>query len=202
MAVHVPVPDVAEVHVRATLHGQPVETCSWFRWRAGSMTQADLDGLVGRLRTAWNSFIYRQLGNDIVRGELLAVDISPGASLSSTTSVWSSTSLQGVSCPGSIAISLLPSGPTIPRPWQWRVRLFGVPEARVTADQLELVWASNLRVGFRDRYTLQGAFGWDPVVVQKVVSGVPLAVGAAYDISDYLLPTLVVSPMRRRLTPL
>jgi len=200
VAIHVPAVDVAEIHVRATLHGRPVETCSWFRWRAGGMSQTDLDGLVGRLRTAWNSFIYRRLGSDLVRGELLGIDISPGGTLSSATSVWTSTSLEGSCTPGHIAISLLPSSPFLPRPWQWRVRLFGVPENQVAGNLLDPVWAAQLRLGFRDRYTLQGAFGWDPVVLQKVISGVPLAVAVVHPISDYVLPTLVVSPMRRRLT--
>lgn len=199
MSVQIPVQDVARFDIRAVVHGQPVETSCFFRKLVPPITQAALDLEVTRMRSIWDSALFNRLGSDVVRNEIFAVDLSPSSTITSSTTVFFGASFLGPSLPNDVAFSLMPVGPTIPRPWQWRFRLFGVPKSVVEGDIVDPMWAEQLRVLLRDRYTLQGAFGWRCVVVQRVVGGVPLLLGVPYDITDYTIPTLVVSPMRRRL---
>lgn len=201
MAPHTPTPNVVRVSLYATLHGVDVETAVFFRRLSLPISLTNMGTLANRLGGEWNSFFRRQLSSELVCRELVVEDLSPGSSLSVTFNSWFGTSPAGIADPNSIAIGFRQQGPTIPRPWQFIIRWPGVPKSRTIGDTLDPTWAEGLRLGIRDRYTLQGAFGWRWCVVQKVVSGVPLAVGVPYDVTGLQLASPYVSPMRRRLTP-
>jgi len=200
VAPHVPTPDVVRVSLYATLHGVPAETAVFFRRLTPPVDLPSMASLVARLGNQWNSFFRRLLGRDLLCGSLVADDLTPGSSLQATFNSWVGISPETVSVPSHIAISFRQLGPTVPRPWQWIVRWPGVPEGRITGNTFDPSWAAFLTTGIRDRYTLQGSFGWRWCVVQKVTSGVPLAVGVPYDVTNLALASLYASPMRRRLT--
>lgn len=200
MSVHVPVNDVAWFGIHATLHGREVETGSYFRRLSPPITAGNLELEANRIMQAWAFAMVGQLGDDVEWRNVTAIDLTPGSGLSIEVPFFPVTGFLGPSLPGHIAFSLMPLGVTIPRPWQWRFRLFGVPQSVVSGNLINVDWATDMRTLVRDRYTLQGAFGWRCSVVQKVVGGIPLTGGVPYDVTDYGIPTLVVSPMRRRLT--
>lgn len=200
MAVSIPVPDVARFDIRATVAGKQVETSFCFRRLSPPITLISLSAEATRLMNAWRFNIRGLLASDVTYREVFAVDLSPTTVGSVAVPFSAGSGTQGPSSPTSIAISLLPLGPTLPRPWQWRVRFFGWPESRTADNLLDAEWAAAFRTVIRDNYTLQGAFGWAPCVVQRVVNGSPLAVGVPYDVTGFSLPTPFVSPMRRRLT--
>lgn len=199
LSVHVPVPDVARFDARGTLGGVMVETSMFLRKLAPPITQASLDVEVGRVVLFWDFFITGQLASDLTMREVFAEDLSPGSTITSTRTVSVHHGFQGPSAPNHIAIRFKLLGPTLPRAWQWNVRLFGVPVSKVVGNELDASWAEGLRVGIRDRYTLQGAFGWRWSAVSMVASGVPLAVGIPHDVTDLAVGSPVVAPMRRRL---
>jgi len=200
VAPHIPTPDVVRVSTYATLYGQEVETAVFFRRLSPPVESFALELLVTRIGQQWEFFFRQQLATSLVLRSCVGEDLTPGSSLSYTYPLTFGTSLQGISCPAHIAISFRQLGPMVPRPWQWVVRWPGVPESKVVGNTLDSSWAASLRLGIRDRYTLQGAFGWAWCVVQKVVSGVPLAVGVPYDVTNLALASPYVAPMRRRLT--
>lgn len=199
MAVDIPVPDVARVDVRGAVGGVPVETSFFYRALSPPVTLAKLTTLVTRTRSDWQGAMIGQLASDVIWNEFHGVDLSPSSSLSLTLPHTFGSGFQGPSLPGSIAIRLLPVGPTLPRPWQWGIRVFGVPESKVVGNRLDAVWAEAFRVLVRDRTTLMGAFGWRISVVQRVVGGVALAAGVPYDVTGWSLPSFKTAPMRRRL---
>lgn len=200
MSVHIPVPNVAFFGVHATLNGVDVEMGAYFRRLVPPITFTDLETEATRIMFSWRFAMQLQLGADVTWRNVIATDLTPGSTIAVTIPWFPGTSALGESAPNHIAFSLLPTGPTIPRPWQWRMRLYGVPLSKVVDDKVDPVWAANMRTLVRDRYTLQGAFGWRISVVQKVVAGVPLSLGIPHDVTNYVVPGLVVSPMRRRLT--
>lgn len=163
------------------------------------ITQASLDLEASRIRTAWDGSIIGALSHDVVWNEVFAEDLTPGSSMVSHVFPFFGHGATQTSLPGSCGFRLLPLGSTIPRPWQWSVRLFGIPEVKVVGNMISPFYADTLRQFIRDRYTLQGAFGWRPVVVQQVVGGASLSTGVSYDVTDYAVATYVVAPMRRRL---
>lgn len=200
MAPHVPTPNVVRVTLYATLHTVPIETAVFFRKLAPPITQASIDLLANRLGGQWIVFFMRQLGRDLVLRELVVEDLTAGSGLSSVWNTWFGISPQTISVPTNIAISFRQLGPAIPRPWQWIIRWPAVPEAMVTGNVLDTTWAENLRLGIRDRYTLQGAFGWQWCVVQKVLGGVPLTEGIPHEVTNLAVASPYAAPMRRRLT--
>jgi hypothetical protein len=202
MAPHVPVPDVVRVSTYMTLYGQECETAIFFRRLFPPIDAFALELLVTRIGQQWEFNFKQQLGSDLVIRTVVGEDLTPGSTLSYSYPVTFGTSFQGISYPGSIAISFRALGPALPRPWQWIYRWPGVPRSRAVGDTLDPVWAEGLRLSIRDRYTLQGAFGWRWSVIQKVISGVPLAVGVPHDVTGLALASPYVAPMRRRLTPL
>jgi len=195
-----PTPNVAWFGIHATLKGVDVEMGAYFRRLVPPITFTNLDAESTQIMFAWRFGMVPQLCTDITWRNVTAIDLTPGSTLSVVTPFFPGTGSQGAAAPNHIAFSLMPSGITIPRPWQWRTRIYGVPQSKVIGDMLNPTWASAMRTLVRDRYTLQGAFGWRISVVQQTVSGVPLAVGIPHDVTDYTIPSLVVSPMRRRLT--
>lgn len=198
MALHVPTPNTVRISTYATLYGQEIETAVFFQLRSPPVTALPLELLTTRIAQQWDFFFRQQLAPELVIRAVVGEDLSPGSSLSFSYGVWFGRSFQSNSLPASIAISFKPIGPAIPRPWQWIWRWPAVPEARVTDNVLDPVWAEGLRLGIRDRYTLQGAFGWDWVVVQKVVGNVPLNVGIPHPVTGLALASPYVAPCRRR----
>lgn len=200
MPIDIPVPDVAWFGIRATLDGVQVETGHYFRKLVPPITPTNLEEEANRLMLAWRFFLVPQLSSGITWREVAGIDLTPGSGVSVAVPFSVGPINQGSPEPNHVAFSLMPFGATIPRPWAWRFRLFGVPRSKVIGNFLQATWANNMRTAVRDRYTLQGAFGWRPSVVQKVIAGVVLSQGIPHDVTDYTIPTLVVSPMRRRLT--
>ncbi len=199
MSVVIPVPDVARVDVRGAIDGKAVETSVFYRVLAPPITLSNLTTLVTRTRFDWQFSLIAQFGGDVVWNEFHGVDLTAGSSLELTLPHSFGISFQANTAPANIAIRLLPLGSSLPRPWQWGVRLFGVPVSKVTGDGLDHAWADAIKTLVRDRTTLMGAFGWRISVVQRVVGGVPLAVGVPYDVTDWRVATYEVAPMRRRL---
>jgi hypothetical protein len=199
VSVHVPTADVARFVARGTLDGKDVETSMFMRRLVPPITQANLDTEVARVRLFWDLFITGQLASDLTMREIFAEDLTAGSTITSTATVFVAHGSQGIAAPNHIAISFRLVGTALPRPWQWLVRLFGVPDSKVVGNDLDVSWADALRLGIRDRYTLQGAFGWRWSAVSTVAAGVPLAAGIAYDVTDLAVGSYTVAPMRRRL---
>lgn len=200
MSVDVPADRVVRFHIRATLHGHQVETNHCFKRTTGPVTAGDLAIEANRIMIAWRFAMVLQLGSDVVWREVFAEDLTPGSTLSHTEPFFPGTGTQGPSHPANVAFSLMPFSAAIPRPWQWRVRLFGVPKSKTVGSYLDSSWAATMRTFLRDRYTLQGAFGWAPCVLQKTISGVPLPEAIVHLVTDYTIPSPAVSPRRKRLT--
>ena len=201
MSVHIPTTDVARFVARGTLAGKDVETSMFMRRLAPPITQSNLDAEVARVRLFWDFFITGQLASDLTMRELYAEDLTAGSTISSTVALSVAHGFQGPSAPNHIAISFRLLGLTLPRPWQWLVRLYGVPNSKVVGNDIDVSWANALRVGIRDRYTLQGSFGWRWSAVSMVAAGSPLASGIAYDVTDLAVGSYTVAPMRRRMPP-
>jgi hypothetical protein len=199
MSVHVPVPDVARFSSRGTLFGVDVETSMFLRRLSPPINQTDLDLVTLRVRDFWDGFFTPQLASDLVMREIFAEDLSPASTLTSLAPVIVPSGFQGPSLPASIAISFLLVGPTLPRSWQWLVRLFGVPESKVAGNTIDTTWADNLAFAITQRWALQGAFGWRWSAVSQVSGGVPRAVGVTYDVVSCRVGSYVVAPMRRRM---
>lgn len=191
--------NVVRFTARGTLTGKDVETAMYLRRLVPPVTAANLAVEAGRVASFWNAAFTGQLATDLTMRELFAEDLTPGSTLTETIPFLVTHGFQGASEPNNIAISFRLTGPTLPRPWQWLVRFFGVPASKVVDNNIDPLWANAMKTLVRDRFTLQGAFGWRWTVLQKVVGGVTLSEALPYDVTDCVVGSYIVSPMRRRL---
>lgn len=199
MSSTIPINDVASVLIRSEVEGKPVELCLWFRSASPPVTQAKLDLIASRVRNQWSLNFVNVLGGPHLLKEVLAVDRSPGSSLTSLISINTSRGFGGSPAPTSIALGLLNLTDESVRGHFSMSRVYAIPNAQLHGNLVDGTYANNLLALWATNNQSHSPFGWHHVYVSQFVLGAPRSVGLSLRVTHYALAGLVVRPRRYRL---
>lgn len=199
MSSAIPISDVASVLIRSEVAGKSVELCLWFRSNNPPVTQSKLDLIASRVSVLWNINFSNVLGGPHLLKEVIAIDRSPGSSLTSVVSVNLSKGFGGTPAPTSIALGLLNLTDENVRGHFSMSRVYAVPIAQVAENFVESSYASGLLALWSTNNQSHGPFGWHHVYVSQFLNGTPRSTGLSLRVTHYALAGLVVRPRRYRL---
>lgn len=169
MAFH-PVPNAAEVAIKATLFGQEVVNTLWATKTPGSpFTTTDLGELATAVALAWDAGMLQHLSVDYKFVNVTATDKSVDGGLFAISFGDSSVS-------GGVGSGSLPGGSAFAVKWltghtgrSYRGRMFiaGLPESMVSGNEVTSDWALAVRSSANSLLTAVLGADWVPVIVSR-----------------------------------
>ena len=199
----VPVPNVAEVEVRASLAGVPVENTLYFLLD-GVMSGAALDDLAVAIGDWWVSEMLPQLAAGYVMREVFARDLSSGSAFAATYPGVSGAagSFTGDALPGNVAWVVKFLTALTGRSYRGRNFIAGISEAVVSGNILGVTNANNIKGAYQMLLGGGGALpaDWTWGVVSRFTGGAPRVTGAFTPVSAVSYTDLKVDSQRKRLS--
>lgn len=196
----IPVPNGAEVVVKATKDGQNVYNTFNFI-KTGGWGQTDLQGLVDAIDVLWGAALATLFRSGYAYVQTDGRDLRTAIGVQATANASAGNGgLTGSTLPNNVAIAVARQSGLTGRSSRGRV-FFPVTDGSQLATQ------NTISTTFRDAVidllqdvNAAGAGdGWTEVVVSRQQEGVPLTTAVVYIVLQYLVIDVVLDSMRRRL---
>jgi len=197
-----PVVNVAEVHIRETMQGIPVENTYYVRNSAG-WDESTLEELVG-LFADWFPGSYHLIqGAHVIGTEIYARDLTTEIAAQATdlAIAGSAGAAAGTPLPGNIALAVKRLSGMVGRSARGRIFWCGWTASHVDTDE-NFITVGNVNNLLAYLATLESdiaAAGYESVIVSRYNAGVKRSAGLVLPVSGWAVTDRRVDTMRRRL---
>jgi hypothetical protein len=199
MALFIPVPDVAEAHIRGTLNGQPVENTLYF-WKSGGWSITPLGLLATALREWFHGGILTDLSREYQFREVYVADLtsSEGATATDSTDAGTAGGIDSDTSSNQAAFVVKFNTALRGRSNRGRNYVCGVPENQVAGSKVNSTWANFVRNQYSSLAADFGILGFKWVAVSRYHNLEPRLEGTWNEIVVASYTTLAVRNQRRR----
>jgi hypothetical protein len=196
----IPVPDCAEVVVKATVFGQNVFNTFNFKGITG-WGQDEIDDLASLFYTTWVAEVLPELSVDYNLVSVVARDLRTAIGLTSEVATADQGEVAQTSLPINCALAFKRGSNLTGRSARGRVFIGGIPETVYTpaSQTISSTFGTALRLALEAIDTALDGIDWTEVIVSRQQAGVPLTTGLVYDVVGWSVVNLVLDSMRRRL---
>lgn len=202
--VFIPAPNVAQVEIRGTLDGQPVENVLYFLKKAPPVTPATLGTLAMQVGQWWIANALPWLPVTYLFREIYATDLSTATSSAST---WPADNNPGTRNPSG---GVLPNSNTLcisfrtnqrGRSARGRNYWAGLSKSDITNNTASMTLQQGIVGVYEALLTLVGddTINWYWVVLSRFTNGAPRPQGLTNTITNVLIVDSTVDSQRRRL---
>lgn len=198
----VPTPNVAEIEIRTTLDGQPIENTLYAEF-VGTITGAILDALAVAVEDWFATNLIPWLSDHLVMREVYVHDMSAGSGLQATSNTHSGTTgaITTVAMPGQVAWVVKFLTGLAGRSFRGRNYVGGLSSTYCAGDFITAGFAAGIVGAYQMLLTGGGILptDWQWVVVSRQSGGVPRVTGLTTPVNNVGFTDLIVDTQRNRL---